>query len=249
MTTTHTSQSADSLKSSSSRSGSRTQVAARNEIVAMLKNDHKRVKKAFRDFGKLDQDKDRDSSQQLVSQTCNELEVHASLEEELFYPAARNALGEEALIDEAEVEHMSLKTLIGQLKGMSPQDDKYAATFKVLGEYVSHHVVEEEQQIFPKLSHTRFDWRDLLQQMTERRAQLMGEHASQPTNKEPKTGGKDSDDARQEDRPQRKSPQPKNPKPRSNARKTKAASRSRYVPGSPPADQSAQEMEDADRAG
>lgn len=145
---------------------------ARNEIIAMLKDDHKQVKKAFRDFEKLDPHEDPASCESLVQQTCSALEVHATLEEELFYPAARACLADEELIDEAEVEHTSLKSLIGQLGKMSPGDGKYSATFKVLGEYVKHHIKEEEGEIFPQLSRARLDWEELQAGMIERRSEL-----------------------------------------------------------------------------
>ena len=127
---------------------SRNNSAARSEIIEELKEDHKRVRQAFREAEKLDAEEDGEELKALVDQTCAELEVHAQLEEELFYPAAREVLKEADLVDEAEVEHMSAKALIAQLREMSPEDEKYAATFKVLGEYVNHHIKEEEREMF-----------------------------------------------------------------------------------------------------
>jgi hemerythrin superfamily protein len=161
------------------RSASRARASARNEILAMLKDDHKRVKKAFRDFEKLDPDTAQDKCRQLVEQTCGELEVHATLEEELFYPAVRECLKEEDLIDEAEVEHMTAKTLIAQMQQMTPDDPKYTASFTVLGEYVKHHIKEEENELFPQLSRARLDWDKLCDRIHERRDQLMEEHLPQ----------------------------------------------------------------------
>ncbi|MGE5384348.1 MAG: hemerythrin domain-containing protein [Betaproteobacteria bacterium] len=157
------------------RSNNRADSTARNIILTMLKDDHKRAKKAFRDFEKLDPHEDAEECRALVEQTCGELEVHAALEEELFYPAARNYLSEEDLIDEAEVEHASLKSLIQQLKNMEPEDEKYAATFTVLGEYVKHHVREEENEMFPQLGRAKMDWKGLCDEMNSRREELMQE--------------------------------------------------------------------------
>ena len=159
----------------STPSSSRSSGSAKTQIVAALKDDHKKVKKAFRDFEKLDPGRDPESAQALVERTCAELEVHAELEEQLFYPAARQALKEEDLIDEAEVEHTTVKVLIEQLKGMNPSDANYAATFKVLGEYVNHHVKEEEGEIFPGLTRTGVQWDSILEQMTMRREELKEE--------------------------------------------------------------------------
>ena len=154
---------------------SRTSTSARNEIITMLKDDHKRVKKAFSDFEKIDPAQDAEQCQQIVRHTCNELTLHATLEEELLYPAARQALPDADLVNEAEVEHASAKDLIEQLKGMTPDDEKYCATFKVLGEYIKHHVKEEENEMFPELSKVKLDWDSLCAEMNARRAELTAE--------------------------------------------------------------------------
>lgn len=151
---------------------SRNNSSARNEILEMLKDDHKRVKKAFRDFEKIDVESDPETAQQLVEQTCAELELHAMLEEELFYPAVRQALKEQDLVEEAEVEHDSAKQLIAQVRDLSPDDPKYKATFTVLGEYVKHHIKEEEGEMFEQLGRSKVDWQGVLEDMMERRVQL-----------------------------------------------------------------------------
>lgn len=151
---------------------SRNNSSARNEILEMLKEDHKRAKKAFRDFEKLDVQGDPESAQALVDQTCAELEMHTTLEEEVFYPAVRQAVKEEDLVEEAEVEHGSAKQLIAQLRELSPDNPKFAATFKVLGEYVKHHIKEEEGEMFEQLGRSKVDWEGVLEEMLERRAEL-----------------------------------------------------------------------------
>ena len=156
-----------------SRTNNRAASNARNDILSQLKDDHKRVKKAYREFQKLDASEDQEACEQIVKQVLDELTVHASIEEELLYPAARGAIADESLIDEAEVEHESVHTFIDQLREMSPEDDKYAARFTVLCEYVLHHVKEEEGEMFPQLERARIDWEALAAEMTERRAELM----------------------------------------------------------------------------
>lgn len=158
----------------SPRRSSRADTEARDSILNLLKDDHKRAKKAFRDFEKLDP-RDEEACQALVTRTLTELEIHSELEEDLLYPAARNALSDDALIEEAEVEHMTFRMLIDQLKEMEPSDDKFTATFTVLGEYVKHHVKEEEGEIFPGLSRARMNWRDLWEDMQQTREDLMAE--------------------------------------------------------------------------
>ncbi len=163
---------------SSSASGGRS--TAKTEIINMLKADHKKAKKAFKDFEKLDVEEDGESAEALVSQTLAELEIHAALEEQIFYPAARGAIKEEDLIDEAEVEHMTVKVLIEQLKSMGAEEEKFAATFKVLGEYINHHVQEEEGEMFKQITKPGVDWDSVLQEMQTQRAQLFEEKGLPP---------------------------------------------------------------------
>lgn len=163
-------------RSSPTRSStSRGRNTPKNQIIEMLKADHKKVKKAFKDFEKLDPQEDPERCQMLVEQTLAEIEVHAQLEEQIFYPAAREAIKEEELIDEAEVEHMTARVLIEQLKGMNAEDEKFAATFKVLGEYISHHVKEEEGEMFEQMTRSGVDWESVLLQMQEQRVALLEE--------------------------------------------------------------------------
>ncbi len=155
---------------------SRGNSKAKSEIIEMLMEDHKRVKRAFREGEKLTEQEDTEALEEIVQQTCAELQVHATLEEELFYPAIREAIKDTDLLDEAEVEHASAKDLIAQLESMTAEDPKFAATFKVLGEYVKHHIKEEEGEMFEQLERARVQWEPLLQEIQERREQLMQEH-------------------------------------------------------------------------
>ena len=146
------------------------------EAINMLKEDHDRVEKAFKEFEKLDRE-DTEAVRQLVTTVCEELKVHTTLEEELFYPAVREALEDEDLMNEASVEHETAKMLIEQLENMQPDDPNYHATFTVLGEYVMHHVEEEEGEMFPAAKKTDIDFDALAQQMKERKEELAGEMA------------------------------------------------------------------------
>lgn len=154
----------------------RSVASLRESVLDMLKDDHKRVKKAFRDFEKIDPHEDPEGAAELVEQTCSELEVHAQLEEEIFYPAVREAISEADLVTEAEVEHKSAKQLIADIRSLSPEDEKYAASFTVLGEYVKHHIREEEQEMFKQLERAKIDWSGILESMQQRRQELMAEH-------------------------------------------------------------------------
>ena len=151
---------------------SRASSNARNQILTELKEDHKRVKKAYKDFQKLDPETDAEACAEIVEMVLDELTVHAALEEELLYPAVHGQIDDESLVDEAEVEHESVHTLIEQLRGMQPGDDKYAARFTVLCEYVMHHVKEEEGEMFPQLEKAKLDWEAMAREMTQRREEL-----------------------------------------------------------------------------
>jgi hypothetical protein len=94
------------------------------------------------------------------------------LEEEIFYPAVREKLDETGLIDEAEVEHAVVKQLIGELEEMTPEEELYDAKFTVLGEYVNHHVAEEEKEIIPQAKKAKVDMQALGKKIQQRRQEL-----------------------------------------------------------------------------
>jgi hemerythrin superfamily protein len=103
--------------------------------------------------------------------------VHAEIEEEIFYPACRDELreGGEMMMDEAEVEHAGIKRLVEELEEADPDDEMTAAKVKVLCEYVTHHVKEEEGTIFPKIKKSDLDLDALGAELMERKQELMGE--------------------------------------------------------------------------
>jgi hemerythrin-like domain-containing protein len=141
------------------------------EVLTILKTDHKNVQKLFRDFERLSED-DEDEKEQIVSRACSELSAHANMEEEIVYPAIREVLTDGEVMDEAEVEHASAKQLISELERMSPGDRLYDATFKVLGEYVKHHVKEEEGEMFRQAKRARLDGDALAEQVAEHKGTM-----------------------------------------------------------------------------
>lgn len=153
----------------------RSSQSAALDAIQLLTNDHKDVKSLFNQYDKLaKRDGNEDEKQALAEQICQMLTVHATIEEELFYPAARGALGEDAdLVDEADIEHASAKELIAQIEGSSPQDDHFDARVRVLGEYIDHHVREEEGQMFPKAKKSKLDTVALGGALSTRKEELM----------------------------------------------------------------------------
>jgi hemerythrin-like domain-containing protein len=160
------------METQMARSTSRTSFP---EPMTMLIQDHRKVQKMFKQFEKLKDQDDEQSKRDLVEQTCAELKVHTQIEEEIFYPAAREGLEEDDLVAEALVEHDSAKRLIAKLEGANTPGEEYDALFTVLGEHVNHHIAEEQDEMFPKLKKADLDWVALALQMQERKQQLQEE--------------------------------------------------------------------------
>lgn len=144
--------------------------------IKLLTDDHKEVHSLFLDYAKLCRADARAQERQPVAeQLCLLLTVHAAIEEEIFYPAAREAGVQTDLLDEADVEHASLKNLIAQIRAMDADDDHYDAKVTVLGEYVDHHVKEEQEEIFPKCREAKMELKRLAERMIGRKTELMAE--------------------------------------------------------------------------
>lgn len=154
---------------------SRTKTAKHDDVLDLLAADHKSVTKMFEQFEKMKKDEDDESKQMLVERACATLTLHTRLEEEIFYPALRETLQETDLIDEAEVEHAAAKQLITELNAMQPGDELYEAKFTVLGEYVKHHIQEEEKEIFPKVKKAGIDLEGMADELRHRKMELREE--------------------------------------------------------------------------
>jgi hemerythrin superfamily protein len=143
----------------------------------LLKRDHQEVDKMFHQFEEIKDGAGDDEKESLVTQICDALTVHAQIEEQVFYPAARRALGEQEgkeLLDEAAVEHQTLKDIIGRLEAAPTDDPLYDAGVKVLSEYVKHHVREEENELFPKVRSSDMDVMAIGRELEARKQQLQG---------------------------------------------------------------------------
>ena len=122
--------------------------ATAQNAIAMLKSDHQKVKGLFAQFEKA---KDSKSKQKVVDEALMELKIHATIEEELFYPAVRQEIDdEEGMMEEADEEHHVAKILIAELEKMKGDEDYWEAKFTVLSESVRHHIKEEEGKMLPE---------------------------------------------------------------------------------------------------
>jgi hemerythrin superfamily protein len=136
----------------------------------IIRQDHKKVEGLF---NKFEQTQGADAKRRLAENAMAELEVHAALEEEIFYPAVEREVEDAAsMISEAREEHQTVKRLIAELKGMEEADEEFESQFSELVENVQHHVEEEENEMLPKVEESSLDLNSLGDQMSKRRQAL-----------------------------------------------------------------------------
>jgi hemerythrin superfamily protein len=173
-------------KRAAERKSARAHVAQRSKAssdsmnaVELLEQDHREVETYFDDYEALNDDK---AKAELSEKICLALKVHTQIEEEIFYPQARQATADDDLLDEAEVEHAGAKDLIAQIESMTVGDDLYDAKVKVLGEQVKHHIKEEEDELFPEAKSAKMDLEALGKTMAARKAELTSELSGKQRN-------------------------------------------------------------------
>ena len=152
-------------------------MAETKDAIALLKADHREVEELFEKFEKASGD---GRKEKLARQICQELTIHAMIEEEIFYPACEGKV-EEDLLKEAFVEHDAAKLLIVQIEGGEPSDEFYDSKVKVLKEEIEHHVEEEEKRLEGLFSQARkagVDMDSLGIQLAERKAELLAQAES-----------------------------------------------------------------------
>ncbi len=159
--------------SSRPQSSNRNTQGASPSALELLKQDHREVEEWFDEYNELKEDDDRKRA--LVEKICLALKVHAQIEEEIFYPQAREATKDNDLIDEAAVEHATVKHLIGEIEGMEVDEELYDAKIRVLGEMVKHHIKEEEKELFPELVSAKMVLDAVGKELAKRKEELMAE--------------------------------------------------------------------------
>jgi hemerythrin superfamily protein len=147
------------------------------DAVALLTADHRKVERLFDDFEKA---QNASQKSEIALQICKELIVHAQIEEEIFYPALRDAAHTQpkvdTKVDEAQVEHDSAKLLIQEILAGSPNEPFFDAKVKVLAEQIRHHVREEEQEkdgLFAKAKSAGVNQKELGERLVRRKQELM----------------------------------------------------------------------------
>src|ERR1700720_2464356 len=147
--------------------------AASPSAIDLLEQDHREVEEWFDEYDELKEDDARKA--ELAQKICLALKVHAQIEEEIFYPQAREATNDNDLIDEAVVEHATVKNLISEIEAMEVGEELYDAKMRVLGEMVKHHIREEEEELFPELEAAQMDLGSVGKEIAERKQELMSE--------------------------------------------------------------------------
>lgn len=143
------------------------------DAIELLDADHVAVRELFQAYRELAaHDAPEARRKALADQICMELTIHAKLEEEIFYPPVREAIRDDDVMDEAEVEHASARDLIVQILSMDPHEELYDAKVTVLGEYIEHHVREEREEIFPKVRRSGLDLALLGERLRIRKQEL-----------------------------------------------------------------------------
>lgn len=155
------------------RTGTRDPLA-----VLLLKQDHREVEGWFDEYEQLEEEGEK---RELFNKIATALKVHTQIEEEIFYPEERGDV-EDDMLDEAYVEHDGAKKLIAEIEAMEPGDQYYDAKVKVLGEYIKHHVKEEEQPggIFSQAKKGDEDLEEMGERIKARKEELMAEMGAAP---------------------------------------------------------------------
>jgi hemerythrin superfamily protein len=160
-------------QSASANRNKERQQASRNAFD-VLEEDHREVEEWFDEYDEI-KDSDENRKTDLAEKICLALKVHAQIEEEIFYPQAREASQDNDLIDEALVEHSTVKNLIGEIEEMEVGEELYDAKIRVLGEMVKQHIKEEEEELFPELQSTKMDLDVVGKELADRKQELMAE--------------------------------------------------------------------------
>jgi hypothetical protein len=174
------SKSASSKSTAAKRRSGRTRRTSKRDPLAirLLKQDHREVEGWFDEYEQLE---DEGEKLELFNKIALALKVHTAIEEEIFYAEERGEV-EDDMLDEAQVEHDGAKKLIAEIEEMEPGEELYDAKVKVLGEYIKHHVKEEEQPggIFAQAKKGEEDLEEMGERLKARKEELMAEMAGRP---------------------------------------------------------------------
>jgi hemerythrin superfamily protein len=163
------------MQTTTNSASAKTSQTSVKDAFSVLTTDHRAVEKMYKQYEKLAKARAAVSERQtLAQQICAELSAHLQAEEEIFYPALRSELKDQGMLDEADVEHESVESLISQIMAMGADEEKYDAKVSVLCEYVAHHVKEEEEEMFPQARRLKsIDWIAMGEKIVSRKEKLL----------------------------------------------------------------------------
>jgi hemerythrin superfamily protein len=144
----------------------------------LIRQDHKKVEGLFKKF---EQAKSMGTKRRIAEQAMAEIELHAKLEEEIFYPAVKKETGDQEMVNEAKEEHQTVKNLIREIRRMNGEDEAFEAKFSELMDNVKHHVEEEQGEMLPKAEESELDLSALGEKLAERKENLMERGGQNPS--------------------------------------------------------------------
>jgi len=145
-----------------------------DDALSLLKIDHDEVAELFARYESLSDSEASDEARRtLAEEICTQLTVHASIEEEIFYPALRDATGDDDAVDDALEEHQGVKEIVAEILASDPSEPRYDEMVATLSELVAAHVEEEESGLFPLARDGSLDLEDLGAQMSARKEVLL----------------------------------------------------------------------------
>lgn len=142
---------------------------SKEDAINILKADHNTVRQLFKDFENAKSKKQRVT---IAGKVIKELQIHAAIEENIFYPTVRKELDDKEIMNESDEEHHVAKLLIAELSQMTGDEEHYEAKFNVLAENIKHHIKEEEGQMFPQARSTDVDMDELGHKLLAKKKQL-----------------------------------------------------------------------------
>jgi hemerythrin superfamily protein len=156
-------------------------VSREGNAVDLLRKDHEQVKTLFRDFARASENSEKE---RIVRQAIRSLDLHAAIEESVFYPAVReDSPDAKDRLDESLEEHHVVEGLIAELRKMAATDKRYAAKFRVLAENVKHHIQEEEAELFARARTGKLDLMELGRKLERAKASWHPSSDSAPMGK------------------------------------------------------------------
>lgn len=150
------------------------------DAIKLLEADHREAEALFDHYEKVKEEASAQEKMKIAKKVCSALLIHMEIEEKIFYPQVRKKIDDDDLMNESVVEHASAKDLIKQIGQLKPNDPMFDAKIKVLGEQITHHVEEEESEMFPKVKKAKLDLSLIGAELRKGQSRMREEHGLTP---------------------------------------------------------------------